>query len=78
MIINFKSIVTKCKTPITSFSYFSKFTEREEFQKYQGRHNNWLDAESKEGIVKDVSQMSALNNWMNVISVMNKDQWHSD
>ena len=29
---------------------------------------------SEEGIVKDPSQMSALNNWMNVISVMNKDQ----
>ena len=29
---------------------------------------------SEEGIVKDASQMSALNNWMNVISVMNKDQ----
>jgi len=30
--------------------------------------------ESEEGIFKDASQMSALNNWMNVISVMNKDQ----
>lgn len=48
----------------------------EEIPEILGRHNNWLVVESEEGIVKDPSQMSALNNWMNVISVMNKDQWH--